>query len=439
MQVCIIGAGYVGLVTAACFAQLGHTVCCVEKSEQKLKMLLENKIPIYEPGLEELVIKNRNKNQLSFTNDINVGLADASIVFIAVGTPQDEDGSADLSYVLSAAKEIGETIHQDILVVNKSTVPVGTGQKVYNVISEQLKIRKKTDLEFDVASNPEFLKEGDAIDDFFRPDRIVLGVRQEKSEKILKNLYAHFVKNGNPILVMDILSAELTKYAANAMLATRISFMNEISKLCDTVGADIEFIRRGIGTDKRIGMPFLYAGLGYGGSCFPKDVKALQKTMHDHELSCDLMTAVDKVNQEQAKYFFNKISNYFDHDFSSKSFSFWGLSFKPNTDDVRESQSVKLIKMLCEKGAKIRVHDPESLKHLSQVIEHTNVTGYEDKYEALHQTDALVLATEWSEYRNPEFQKMEKLLKNKIIFDGRNQYNPTELRTSGWNYICLGR
>ncbi len=437
MKISIVGTGYVGLVTGTCFAETGITVTCVDIDENKINLLKKGSIPIFEPGLESMVVRNQQKGNLFFTTSIAQSIKDAEVVFIAVGTPPDEDGSADLKYVLDVASEIGEHLDHYLVVVNKSTVPVGTAQKVKAVIQEKL-TQRKVNIPFDVVSNPEFLKEGNAIEDFLRPDRIVIGVESEASEKVMKKLYQPFILNNHPIIFMDIASAELTKYAANAMLATRISFMNEIALVCERVGADVTMVRKGIGSDPRIGNKFLYAGVGYGGSCFPKDVKALIHTSQQYQYDFKVLNAVDKVNDEQKQYLANKVIQYFHHDLSNKIIAIWGLSFKPNTDDMRESPALTIIKLLLEKGATVQVYDPVAMDECKRRI--GNVVRYcSSEYDALQNADAMLLVTEWNEFRIPDYAKMKSLMKKYVVFDGRNIYEPSEMKENGFEYFSIGR
>jgi len=437
MKICIVGTGYVGLVSGACFAETGINVTCVDIDKEKIENLKKGIIPIYEPGLQPLVEKNIEKNRLKFSTSIKEGITDCEAVFIAVGTPPDEDGSADLQYVLSVAKEIGEYITDYLVVVTKSTVPVGTSLKVKKAVSDSLK-KRNANIEFDVASNPEFLKEGDALNDFFRPDRIVVGIDSNRAKDTFDKLYKSFTQNRYRTIYMDIPSAELTKYAANAMLATKISFMNDIANLCEIVGADVEMVRKGIGSDSRIGTHFIYPGVGYGGSCFPKDVKALIKTAGDNNYSLELLKSVELVNDNQKKVLFNKVYNYFNQDLKGKKIAIWGLSFKPNTDDMREAPSVVIINKLLEKGAIVKAYDPianeEAKRILGDKIEIAN-----GQYDAIIDADALLLITEWREFRVPDFKAMEKLMRNKAIFDGRNIYDSKEITDLGWYYSGIGR
>jgi UDPglucose 6-dehydrogenase len=438
MKVCVVGTGYVGLVSGAGFAEIGHHVICVDIDEAKVQGLKAGRIPIYEPGLEELVLRNGKAGRLSFTTNLKEGVEACSVIFIAVGTPPNEDGTADLQHVLGVAKDIGRTMNGPKIVVNKSTVPVGTGARVEGVIREALAARGVAH-SVSVVSNPEFLKEGDAISDFMRPDRVVIGVETPEAKAALEELYAPFVANGHPILFMDRLSSELTKYAANAMLATRISFMNEIAALCEKTGADVQMIRQGIGTDKRIGMPFLYAGLGYGGSCFPKDVKALAATMSENGLPGEMLNAVESVNNRQRKLFAQKILDVYKGDVSSLTFAVWGLSFKPKTDDMREAPAVDIIKALARHGARFRAYDPEAMPNAKPLLKEVPVTFCSEQYEALDGCDALILMTEWGSFRSPDFEQVAKRLKSKTVFDGRNQYSGKALRDRGFTYVCIGR
>lgn len=436
MRIAVVGTGYVGLVSGTCLAETGISVTCVDVDAAKIKMLNEGGIPIYEPGLADLVNKNRTDERLFFTTSLKDALENADAVFIAVGTPPDEDGSADLKYVLGVAREIGELINKYIVVVTKSTVPVGTNRKVQETISRELD-RRGVRVEFDVASNPEFLKEGDAVNDFMRPDRIVVGVESERARKVMERLYHAFLLNNIPIYFMDIPSAEMTKYAANSMLATRISFMNDIANLCEIVGANVDAVKRGIGSDTRIGKKFLNAGCGYGGSCFPKDVKALIKTGDDCGYSMNLLKAVESVNEKQKEVLFNKILKHYDNDLQGKRFGVWGLAFKPGTDDMREAPSLVLIERLLEAGAIIRAYDPEAMdecwRKLGNRIEYAR-----NMYDALTNADALVVVTEWTEFKVPKFTYIEKALNKKVIFDGRNIYSSEQMQEFGFTYYGIG-
>jgi UDPglucose 6-dehydrogenase len=437
MRIVVVGTGYVGLVTGACFAESGVSVSCVDVDGDKIQRLNDGAIPIYEPGLEGIIRRNVEKKRLFFSTDLKEGIDGSEVIFIAVGTPSGEDGSADLKHVLQVANEIGRAINNYIVVVTKSTVPVGTSEMIRKTIQDELDKRKK-DITFDMASNPEFLKEGAAVDDFLKPERIVIGVDNEKTGEIMKRLYMPFVLNNHPILFMDIASAEITKYAANAMLATRISFINEIANLCDILGADINHVRKGIGSDSRIGSKFIYPGPGYGGSCFPKDVKALIKTAHDNGYELNVARAVEKANEYQKSIIFRKISEFFRNDLKDKVIGIWGLSFKPKTDDIRESSSLVLIEKLLHAGARVRAYDPaamnEAEKLLGNKIEYAG-----DPYEALNNADALALMTEWSEFHLPDFTRMAELMRGRVIFDGRNIYDPSDLKRQGFKYFGIGR
>ncbi|GAB4318019.1 MAG: UDP-glucose/GDP-mannose dehydrogenase family protein [Methanobacteriaceae archaeon] len=438
MKISIIGTGYVGLVTGTCFSELGNNVYCVDIDEKKIKNLKKGIIPIYEPGLEELVIKNVKMGSLNFTTNLEEALNNSEICFIAVGTPMDEDGRADLQYVMDAAKKIGKIMRHDLIVVNKSTVPVGTADHVKNVINTELD-KRGVKFKINVVSNPEFLKEGAAVEDFMRPDRIVIGSDNEEVIEIMKELYAPFTLNHERFITMDIRSAEMTKYAANAMLATRISFMNEMANICEIIGADINKVRIGIGSDKRIGYSFLYAGCGYGGSCFPKDVQALIKTAKDHGYDSKILRAVESVNKRQKLSLVHKIVDRFGEDLSGFTFGVWGLSFKPGTDDMREAPSLVIINKLIELGAKIKVYDPKSMEIAKRYYfkDEKNVQ-FKDKYDVIKNVDALLIITEWKEFRSPDFDLMKDHMKNKIIFDGRNQYNKKILEKMGFEYYQIG-
>jgi UDPglucose 6-dehydrogenase len=433
MNLAVVGSGYVGLVAAACFAETGNHVICMDKDEGKIKQLKNGVIPIYEPGLEQYVQRNVEQGRLQFTTDMQETVEKSDIIFIAVGTPPDEDGSADLSHVIAVAKSIGKYMKTPKIVVNKSTVPVGTAKKVFDVISQETKIK------VNVVSNPEFLKEGAAVDDFMYPDRVVIGTSDSKTSEIMQELYLPFVRTGNPIMVMDELSAELTKYAANSMLATKISFMNEISNLCDQVGADVEKVRKGIGSDKRIGYSFIFPGVGYGGSCFPKDVKALIRTSKQYNYDMRLLQAVEEVNEDQKVYLIPKILNYHNNDIKNKIFTIWGLSFKPKTDDMREAPARQIIKALLEKGAIIKAHDPVALHEAKRLKLDEKIELFEDSYQALQDSEGLILVTEWLEYREPDFNKILSLMKKPAIFDGRNVYKPEKIRSLGFDYFAIGR
>ena len=431
MHIAIIGTGYVGLVAGTCFADSGNDVVCVDIDARKIAQLQQGEVPIYEPGLEELIRKNTRDRRLSFTTELAPAVARSQVVFIAVGTPEGESGEADLQYVLAAAEQVGRAMRQYTVVVDKSTVPVGTADKVREVLA------RVTEVEFDVVSNPEFLKEGAALDDFLKPDRVVIGAESERARKVMGQLYAPFVRTENPILYMDTRSAELTKYAANAMLATRISFMNDMAALCERVGADVDFVRKGMGADKRIGYPFLFPGVGYGGSCFPKDVKALVAKGREQGLELDLLRAVERTNERQKKLLVQKAVKHFGS-LEGRNFAVWGLSFKPKTDDMREAPSVEVIEGLLAKGAKVAAHDPVAERTARRVlgdrIRYTTVP-----YEALEGADALFVVTEWNEFRHPDFERMKALMKSPVIFDGRNIYDPARMRELGFTYMGLGR
>ncbi len=437
MKIAVVGTGYVGLVTGTCFAESGVDVTCVDNDKEKIKALQEGSVPIYEPGLEDMIRRNVGKKRLSFTTRLRDALAGSEVVFIAVGTPPGEDGSADLSHVLSVAREIGALISGYLVIVTKSTVPAGTSVKIRKVIKEQLAERKLR-IAFDMASNPEFLKEGAAVEDFLRPERIVIGIDNEKTGGIMKRLYMPFVLNNHPIIFMDILSAEITKYAANAMLATRISFINEIANLCDILGADINQVRKGIGADSRIGGKFLYPGSGYGGSCFPKDVKAIIKTANENGYELKVIKAVEQANQYQKNVIFNKIHKYFGGSIENKTIGIWGLSFKPKTDDIRESSSVYLIEKLLGEGAEVKAYDPAAMNEAKKKLGR-KISFASDPYEALKGVDALALMTEWSEFHLPDFRRMAKLMKGRAIFDGRNIYDPELIKKMGFEYYGIGR
>lgn len=437
MNIAIVGTGYVGLVSGACFAEIGATVTCVDVDSAKIEALKKGVIPIYEPGLGELVTKNINAGRLKFSTSLPDVLNDQQVVFTAVGTPPDEDGSADLKYVLQVAKTIGENLNHYLVVVTKSTVPVGTSRMISETIQREL-ARRDVEVPFDVASNPEFLKEGNAIKDFMSPDRVVIGVDSERAKKILSKLYKPFLLNNFRVIFMDIPSAEMTKYAANSMLATRISFMNDIANLCELVGADVNKVRAGIGSDTRIGRKFLYAGCGYGGSCFPKDVKALIKTADDNGYSLDVLKAVEKVNERQKGILFDKLSKAFNGDLAGKSVALWGLAFKPETDDMRESTALVIIKKLLDAGCKIKAYDPEAMNECKRIIG-DKIEYYDNKYDALSNADALMLLTEWQEFRLPDWDMVGRSMRRKLILDGRNIYDYDDLTEHGFEYHCIGK
>ncbi|SIR32269.1 UDP-glucose dehydrogenase family protein [Pontibacter lucknowensis] len=436
MRIAVVGTGYVGLVTGTCFAEVGIDVTCIDIDSKKIDNLKQGILPIYEPGLEEMVTRNAQKERLSFSTSLAESVQGCQVAFIAVGTPPGEDGSADLKYVLAVAREIGRSMTDYLVVVTKSTVPVGTAAKVRQAIAEELEARG-ADIAFDVASNPEFLKEGAAIDDFLKPDRIVVGVDSDRAEQVMAKLYKPFLMNGHPLIFMDIPSAEMTKYAANAMLATKISFMNDIANLCEIMGADVNMVRRGIGSDVRIGNKFIYPGIGYGGSCFPKDVKALIKTASENGYSMEVLKSVETVNERQKSVLFNKVDNYFSGDLTGKTFAVWGLSFKPKTDDMREAPSLVIIEKLLERGARVKAYDPVAMKEAKHSLGDRIEYG-KDEYETLIDADALLLVTEWPEFRSPNFAVVSKLMKEKVVFDGRNIYDCKEMEEKGFTYFGIG-
>ena len=436
MKVAIVGSGYVGLVTGTCFAEVGIEVVCVDIDQKKIDNLKKGIIPIYEPGLEEMVHRNMKKDRLKFTTSIAEALEDCEVIFSAVGTPPDEDGSADLQYVLSVARDCGKHMKDYLLIVTKSTVPVGTAEKVRAAVKDELD-KRGVNYEFDVASNPEFLKEGAAIDDFLKPDRIVVGCDSARAEELMKSLYKPFTLNGHPVIFMDIVSAEMTKYAANSMLATKISFMNDIANLCEIVGADINMVRKGIGSDSRIGTKFIYPGVGYGGSCFPKDVKALIHTADDYKYSLRVLKAVEAVNDDQKSVLFHKFVDHYKGDVKGKTVAVWGLSFKPQTDDMREAPSLVIIRNLLDAGVKVKAYDPVAM-HEAQRILGDSIYYAPDQYDALIDADCLMLITEWSEFKFPNFNIIKKLLKDLVVFDGRNIYDIAEMKRKGYTYYCIG-
>jgi UDPglucose 6-dehydrogenase len=439
MKLTVFGSGYVGLVTGTCLAEVGNDVICVDIDQHKIDMLNKGDIPIYEPGLEEIVHRNTKAGRLRFTTDMAEGVAHGLFQFIAVGTPPDEDGSADLQYVLAVAKSIGEHMDDYRIVVDKSTVPVGTADKVKDKINETLQARG-INIEFDVVSNPEFLKEGAAIDDFLKPDRIVVGTDNPRTTELLRLLYAPFNRNRDRLVAMDIRSAELTKYAANAMLATKISFMNELANLAEKLGADIEQVRLGIGSDPRIGYHFIYPGCGYGGSCFPKDVQALERTANEIGHQATLLQAVEDVNNRQKKVLFNKISHHFNGDLKGKTIALWGLAFKPNTDDMRAAPSRTLMETLWEQGASVRAFDPEAMDETRRIYgDRADMTLCSSPEECLAGADALAVVTEWTAFRSPDFNAIKQSLKQAVIFDGRNLYDPGQLEKVGFTYYAIGR
>lgn len=432
MKISVIGTGYVGLVAGTCLAEMGNDVICVDKDQAKLEQLRQGIVPIYEPGLEELIKANVSENRLRFTDDLDSAVKESLVVFIAVGTPQGEDGSADLSAVYAVAKSIAQSMNNYKVIVDKSTVPIGTAQKVTKIISEN------TTCEFDVVSNPEFLKQGAAVDDFLRPDRVVIGSNSPKATEIMQEIYSPFLRTGNPVIVMDVKSAEMTKYAANSFLATKISFINEIANLCEKVGADVEQVRIGMSTDRRIGPQFLFPGLGYGGSCFPKDVKALIKIAQENSCNSAILESADTVNKNQRLLFLDKIISRFGGNISGKKFAIWGLAFKPRTNDMREAPAITIINELVAKGAIVSAYDPKAMD--TAKFEFGNKIEYaKNSYETLEGAEALIILTEWNEFRRPDFDKIKSMLKNPVIFDGRNQHDPQRMEQRGIEYHCVGK
>lgn len=432
MKIAVVGTGYVGLVSGTCFAETGNTVTCIDIDKSKVDKLSNGEITIYEPGLEKIFLRNLKEGRLKFTTNLAEGVADAKIIFLALPTPPGEDGSADLKYVLGVAKDLGNIITDYKVIVDKSTVPVGTAEKVHAAIAANAKV------EFDVVSNPEFLREGVAVDDFMKPDRVVIGTSSERAKKLMGELYAPYVRQGNPVIFMDEKSAELTKYAANSFLATKISFMNEIAQLCERLDADVDMVRKGIGSDDRIGKRFLFPGIGYGGSCFPKDVQALIKSSEEVNYNFQILKAVEEVNEAQKLHLMPKINAYFNNDLKGKHFALWGLAFKPNTDDIREAPALYLIDALTAAGATVTAFDPEGMPNVKKQI--GDKIGYvESQYDALTNADALIIATEWAEFRTPDFDKISASLKNKAIFDGRNLFEVTQVREMGYHYESVGR
>lgn len=432
MKIAVVGTGYVGLVSGTCFAETGNEVICVDIDKSKIDKLKNGQITIYEPGLEKLFLRNLKEDRLHFTTDLAYGIKDAAIIFLALPTPPGEDGSADLKYVLGCANDIGKLLTDYKVIVDKSTVPVGTAKKVYDAIAANYKG------EFDVVSNPEFLREGVAVEDFMKPDRVVIGTSSERAKKVMGDLYAPYVRQGNPVIFMEEKSAELTKYAANSFLAAKISFMNEIAQLCELVGADVDMVRRGIGSDERIGRRFLFPGIGYGGSCFPKDVQALVRSSTEVNYDFKILHAVMDVNERQKLHLIPKIKRFFKNDLKGKHFALWGLAFKPNTDDIREAPALYMIDALTESGATITAFDPEAMANVKNLIG-DKVTYAESQYEALNGADALVIATEWNEFRTPDFLKIVSILKNKVIFDGRNLFETAAIKELGFYYESVGR
>jgi len=431
MKIAVIGTGYVGLVAGACFAENGNDVVCVDKDEAKLRILRRGKIPIFEPGLEELVKRNRAEKRLVFTSQIGTAVRASSIIFIAVGTPQGEDGSADLQHVLGVAREIARAMNGYKVIVDKSTVPVGTAERVREII------RRETTHPFSVVSNPEFLKQGAAVDDFMKPDRVVVGAEDPRATQMMTELYSPFTRTGAPIMVMDCASAEMCKYAANAMLATKISFMNEVARVCEQYGADIDQVRRAVGSDRRIGPAFLFPGIGYGGSCFPKDVQAILKFSADKGYHFQILDAVERVNRQQKALLVDKMTKHFGS-LAGRTIALWGLAFKPRTDDMREAPAITIVEKLIEAGAKVRAYDPEAMK-IAKRIFGNRVTFVERGYDALVGAEALALLTEWNEFREPDFAKMRKLMHSPVVFDGRNIYNREQMKADGFTYYAIGR
>lgn len=432
MKIAVVGTGYVGLVTGTCFAETGNTVTCVDIDQNKVEKLTNGQITIYEPGLEKLFLRNQREERLKFTTNLEEGIADAKIIFLALPTPPGEDGSADMKYILGVANDLGKILKEYKVIVDKSTVPVGTAEKVRDAIAKNCKC------EFDVVSNPEFLREGVAVDDFMKPDRVVIGTGSERARKMMADLYAPFVRQGNPVIFMDERSAELTKYAANSFLATKISFMNEIARLCELMGADVDMVRRGIGGDDRIGKRFLFPGIGYGGSCFPKDVQALVRSASDVKYDFRILEAVMEVNEKQKVYLIPRIKKYFNNNVTGKKIALWGLAFKPNTDDIREAPALYLIEELLKAGATVTAFDPEAMKNVRDVMG-DKITFTENQYDALNNCDALIIATEWGEFRTPDFEKMTERMKSKVIFDGRNVFDLSQMKDLGFYYESIGR
>lgn len=432
MKIAVIGTGYVGLVTGTCFAETGNFVTCVDIDEHKVAKLRQGVMPIFEPGLDILFKRNIEEDRLIFTTNLQEGIKDAEVIFLALPTPPGADGSADLSFVLGVAEKLGPLLESYVVVIDKSTVPVGTAQKVRNKIAPNCKV------EFDVVSNPEFLREGVAVDDFMKPDRVVIGTRSDKAKKVMEKLYGPFVMQGNPIIFMDEESAELTKYAANAFLAMKITFMNEVANLCERVGADVDKVRAGIGTDTRIGKRFLFAGVGYGGSCFPKDVQALAKTAEDYNYNFKILKSVMEVNHEQKTVIIPRIKNYFNGDLQGKNFAIWGLAFKPNTDDIREAPALYIIDELVKAGASVCAFDPEAMENIKRTIGQKISYG-ESIYDTVKDADAVIVVTEWAEFRSPDFVKMKSLMKGNVIFDGRNIFSLEQMQDLGYHYESIGR
>ncbi len=432
MKIAVVGTGYVGLVTGTCFAETGNTVTCIDIDKKKVDKLNNGQVTIYEPGLEKLFLRNQREGRLKFTTELKEAVQDAEIIFLALPTPQGENGSADLKYILGVADDLGKIIDGYKVIVDKSTVPVGTAEKVHAAIARNYKGT------FDVVSNPEFLREGVAVDDFMKPDRVIIGTESERARKVMGDLYAPFVRQGNPVIFMDEKSAELTKYAANSFLAVKISFMNEIARLCELMGADVDMVRRGIGSDERIGKRFLFPGIGYGGSCFPKDVQALAKSSSDVKYDFRILEAVINVNESQKLYLIPKIRKYFKNDLKGKRIAIWGLAFKPNTDDIREAPSLYMIEALLKEGAVITVFDPEAMQNVQDIMGE-KINFVENQYDCLQDAEALLIATEWNEFRTPDFEKMAGLMRNKVIFDGRNVFDLDQMKELGYYYESIGR
>jgi UDPglucose 6-dehydrogenase len=433
MKIAVVGTGYVGLVTGTCFAETGNHVTCVDINEDKINRMKAGEVPIYEPGLEDLFHRNTEEGRLNFTTSLSKGIEGAKVIFLALPTPPGENGSADLKYILQVAKDLGPLINEYTVIIDKSTVPVGTSELVHQAIAKNV----SSDL-FDVVSNPEFLREGVAVEDFMKPDRVVIGTESDKAKEILNRLYAPLVRQGNPIIFMDERSAEMTKYAANAFLATKITFMNEIANLCELVGANVDDIRRGIGTDSRIGKRFLFAGIGYGGSCFPKDVQALAKTSEENNYQFHILDSVMKVNEKQKTKLIPIIKNHFNNDLAGKTIGIWGLAFKPYTDDIREAPALYNIEHLLELGCNVNVYDPEAMPNVKELLGDA-VNFSKNPYDAIENADALLIVTEWPQFRTPDFERMESLLKNKVIFDGRNLYEMAQMKELGYTYYSIGR
>ncbi len=432
MKIAVVGTGYVGLVTGTCFSETGNTVTCIDIDQEKVKKLQSGKVTIYEPGLEQLFERNIKQKRLFFTTNLKEGIKDAKVIFLALPTPPGEDGSADLKYILNVADELGPLLTDYTIVIDKSTVPVGTADKVRSRIAANAKV------DFDVVSNPEFLREGVAVEDFMKPERVVIGTSSARARKVMENLYAPFVRQGNPLVFMDERSAELTKYAANSFLATKISFMNEIANLCELLGADVDSVRKGVGTDSRIGKRFLFPGIGYGGSCFPKDVQALAKSSSDVQYDFKILKAVMDVNMDQKTKLIPRIKEYFNNDLKGKTIAIWGLSFKPHTDDIREAPALYNIEILLKEGAKVKAHDPESMENVKRQIG-DKIQYCSTPYEAAEGADAIFIATEWPEFRTPDFDKLGSILKGKVIFDGRNLYELGQMKELGYAYFSIGR